>query len=179
MPDRRWKLSAESITAAAAVVAALIALGIGVWENIQQRQHQRLSVFPSLGYIIELRNVDADASLQAEIQIVNDGVGPAIIDETRIRVGQPDGTERVYSTWTEAATALEAWGVQVAGHAEFREGSVFGAGRERSWVTLQLPAAEESQAAVQRFAELLERLTVTIRYHSIYRDEFRAPLPPR
>lgn len=178
-PERRWTLSAESVTAASAVVAALIALAVGVWENVQQRRHARMSVFPSIEYVAELRTEETDSSARGAIRIVNEGVGPAIIDDVRVRVRRLDGSEQVYRTWAEAEEVLGTLGVEITRRAEFGEGSVMGAGRERDLVVFEFEAAERPQQAAERFARVLDRLGVEIVYRSIYGDEYRATLESR
>jgi hypothetical protein len=180
MARSRWALSAESITAAAAVVAALVALAVGVWENAEQRRHNRLSVFPSLDYIAELRvrTEDQDTVRQAVIRIVNEGVGPAVIDEVGIRVRDPAGVEREYRSSEEAEPALEAWGVVVRSRADFGEGAVMGVGRERDLVSFSFPAGRDPQELTRSFTRVLEHLRIVIVYHSIYGDPHRAVFEP-
>lgn len=172
MPDDRWKLSAETITAASAVVAALVALWVGIWENAQQRAHNRLSVSPALELVAEVRSSDADTVDRAVIRLVNEGVGPAIVEDVRIRVREPGGEEHAYGGWTEAEPALERWGVDVTSRTELGGGTVLGVGREHDLVTFEAEGVGES--GQRSFTRLLEQVGVEIVYRSVYEDEYRA-----
>lgn len=174
MPDGRNGLSAESITAIAAVVTALIALAVGVWENVQNRRHARLSSIPSLDYIVELSSSDDDASAGGVIRVVNQGVGPAVIDSVRIRLDR-DGGEEVYSTWTEVEPALEELGIRITGRAEVSDESVMGVGRDQDLVTFELREGED-RSLESVYGDLLDRMTLVIAYRSIYGQEFEAVL---
>lgn len=178
MPDAHNGLSAESITAIAAVVTALIALAVGVWENVQNRRHARLSSIPSLDYIVELTSGDDDASPDGVpggvIRVANQGVGPAVIDSVRIRLDR-DGGEEVYSTWTEAEPVLEELGIRITGRAEVSDESVMGVGRDQDLVAFELQEDEDRSIEVV-YGDLLERMTLVIAYRSIYGQGFEAVL---
>lgn len=178
-PDERrgrWAISAESITAASAVVAALIALAVGVWENVQERRHNRLSVFPSVELVAEVRPAAApDSVTRASVRLMNNGVGPAIIDTVLLVLRGGDGEERAYTTWEAARPVLDAWGVRLGSRAELGEGTVLGVGNEFRLVTFELPDSVPG-AAVRRFDELLHRLGIVVVYRSIYGDVHRSTL---
>lgn len=165
-------MSAESVTAASAVVAALVALAVGIWENAQERQHHRLSVLPALEYVVELRDAEEGGGMRGIIRTVNEGVGPAVIDRIRLRVRDASGVEREYTSWGEAAPALGPPGVEITGRAEIADGSVVGIGRMRELVTLRFTESDAPADTMERFGRLLERLIITTEYHSVNGDEY-------
>ncbi|MEX2473140.1 MAG: hypothetical protein WEA34_13215 [Gemmatimonadota bacterium] len=172
MPDRKWVPSTETIVSASAIVAALIALFVGVWENVQERQHNRLSVFPHLELITELAtNEEPDSVDRAIIRIINEGVGPAIIDEVRIQVRDQAEDWHIYESWEAAQEPMEGWGVRMRGRVELPEETVMGIGREFSLVTFTAPA-DSPEGPEHPFFQLLDQLGLVITYHSIYGDEY-------
>lgn len=174
MAHSRWSLSAESITAGTALITALIALGIGVWENVEMRRHNRLSVAPSLTFMAELQSAESDTLDEATIRLVNEGVGPAIVDEIRISLRDDEQDHPVYHSWEDARPALEQFfDFSMTGRSEIGPGTVLSIGRTLDLVTFETPRGQHSKPS-QSFQSLLDALSITIEYHSIYEDEFRA-----
>lgn len=170
MPKGR-KLSPESVAAVAAVVAALIALGVGVWENVQMRRHNRLSVVPHLNFNAELSDGEAPDSLpRGVIWLSNEGVGPAVLEEMSIVLREPSGEERRYASWSEALPAIRRLGLEVPIRAELGSGTMLGVGRRLE--LLRVTATERGGEEALR--SLLDRLVLGVEYSSIYGDAFRA-----
>lgn len=165
--------------AVSAIVTAVIALVVGVWENVQERQHNRLSVIPALEYVVELREApDAepdDAAQAVQIRMINEGVGPAVLRAVEIRITDDAGQSHSYASWGAAAPELRALGVTLAGRSEISSGSMISVGRELLLARLELPAGPDGSLK-RRVDELLQRLQITLVYESIYGDTYRATL---
>ncbi len=176
-------VSAERVTAVAAIATALVALAVGIWDNVQTRQHNRLSVIPHLVFVAELGDVD-DSGSTADIEpreggtlsLRNEGVGPAVVDSVSVHVLGPDSTRHTYPSLPEAEEPLETWhpGVEILGTTEIGSGSVIASGRD---VPLLRFAVEEvvlpdtlAGEGTDLAVALLERLSMVVHYHSVYGD---------
>lgn len=63
----------EKLQSLIAIIIAIVALGISIWQGFEQRQHNRLSVKPLLNFEVIAHNQTKS------IMLSNDGLGPAII----------------------------------------------------------------------------------------------------
>jgi hypothetical protein len=86
-------LTASDITAICAVIVAVAALGVSVWEGIANRQHSRLSVRPLLH--LEFFNTDVR---DVTVTLENNGPGPAIIVEYEVSLVGGNGERQVLDT---------------------------------------------------------------------------------
>src|SRR5687767_3333578 len=110
MTNEQRSATASTIAAASATVAAMAAVVIAMWDNVQSRQHNRLSVLPYVD--ITLTRTDyADGALTIE----NQGTGPAIIQGMTIRVATPHGRDTAFAEWGPAAPLLRASGASLNG----------------------------------------------------------------
>lgn len=156
-----------------AIITATIALGVGVWENVQMREHNRLSVTPHLQLTAEFRTVEADSVDQGIIRVTNEGVGPAVIDRVEVVVTGPDGEKRHFETWGEARTLLEElYGVALARRVEIGPDVMFGADRTHELAIFEKPTTAETPL----FPSLLEHVDLRIAYHSVYGEPFETDL---
>jgi hypothetical protein len=174
MPNRQPpRVSPHSITAVMAIITAVIALGVGVWENVQMREHNRLAVTPHLQLTAEFHSADVDSLDRGIIRVSNQGVGPAVIERVEVMVTGADGQEQRFETWGEARALLkELDDVHVSRRAELGPGAMFGAGE-----ALELARFEKASTAEEPlFPSLLDRLDVRIFYHSVYGESFETDL---
>ena len=74
-------MSPTMIVSWAAVAIAAVALGFSIWQGIEQRRHNRLSVKPTLAYYVTSGEPDGRA---AGVYITNVGAGPAFPVRTRV-----------------------------------------------------------------------------------------------
>lgn len=184
MTPRTGRARPETVTAAAAVVTAVVALGVGVWDNIQTREHNRLSVVPYLVFTVELQGVDGDEPGDAEapaggdedaegpvrrgrLTLRNEGVGPAVIDSIRVEVDRTGGGTASFSSLNDAEPALATLdeGVRIDATTHVSPGVVLAAGRELPLMSFHLEggAGEAAQAL-----DFLERFRMVVRYRSVY-----------
>jgi len=71
--QQRSRFSPHSITAVMAIITAAIALGVGVWENGQMREHNRLAVTTPFQLTAEFHSVDAGSLDRGIIRVWNRG----------------------------------------------------------------------------------------------------------
>lgn len=174
MTTSKKVFSAEMITAISAVIAALIALAVGVWENVEMRRHNRLSVVPHLNFTARVSTADTTDVGEGVIWLDNEGVGPARLGEFRVLLEDEDGDVHGFDSWGEAIPFIQAGGVRVRTRAEMRPGLMLGAGRRLELIRLEA----ERESAERILLDLMNRLQVTVAYHSIYEEEFFATFNP-
>lgn len=175
MPKRRWRWTTESVTALGAVFTAFVALAVGVWDNVESRRHNRLSVVPHVSLTTTLNTSQTDSAHVGLLTVRNEGVGPAIIRSVRIRVRDDDYRDQEFETWGEARGAIERiLDVKVTGRAELEDGSVLGTGRQLDLVTVETtgPIPRVRVGDGHPFGRLLMRLSVQIHYESVYGDRY-------
>jgi hypothetical protein len=83
-------MNSEKAVAWLGLIVAVFAVGIGVYDSHKNRLHNRLTVQPLLGFVIE------DQPNQLELYFINQDVGQALLHWTRIYY---DGD--LQETWTE------------------------------------------------------------------------------
>lgn len=178
-------VSAETVTAVAAIATAVVALAVGVWDNIQTRQHNRLSVIPHLVFVAEFGAVDEEEGVLeggsregATLTLRNEGVGPAVVDSVSVHLLGPDSTRREYATLPEATGPLERTepGVQILGTTDIGSGSVIAPGREIPLLRFAVDEAAVADTLAGDGTDLafavLDRLTMVVHYHSVYGDAY-------
>jgi hypothetical protein len=151
MGDSGKRLRADTITAIAATITAVAALVVTVWDNVQTREYNRLSVVPKLTLVVQRTGAE-----NAVINLRNDGVGPAIMRKIEIRLVSPEGVKTSYASFANAHAALEDHGVQVTGYWDFDGG-------------LESASSDPVQS-------LINGLSARISYESIYGDPQEALL---
>lgn len=166
-PRERRGLSPEAITAAAAVFAAVVALSVGVWENIEMRRHQRLSVLPYVDFVQEV--TQGDSVNQGGLVLINSGIGPARIDGMRITVHGASPPDSTFAEWSAALSAIEALGASVQSLSNVLPGSMIPAGGAQELI--RFAPGDGGQAAVDR---VFGALDVTVDYESVYGEPFKA-----
>ena len=178
MPSNRWRLSAESVTAASAVLTAAVALAIGVWQTAETRRHNRLSVQPRLvldeAFSVPdgLNGSAPPDSLRARVTVRNQGLGLADVLGMSVRVSPRRGDEQTYSDWAAAVPAIEGLGVRVGTRATLRGGDLINAGDE----VVLLELHNTRPLGVDSLKAISERIGVGLTYRSLYDERFDVSL---
>lgn len=162
-PGKKRRFGASEIAALAATVAALAAVAVAVWDNVQQREFYRLSVVPSLDYL-----PSKEGTTEGAIALTNAGVGPAKVRHTRIALC--GGSEiSSFASWNAAREALRERGVTLTAYHDVREGEVVASGRTFDWARFE---SRDTAPGVDRIQDLLDALAFRIRYVSVYDEPF-------
>ena len=168
------KLNASTVAAAAATITAVAALFVAVWENVQSREYNQLSVRPYL--MIEASRTTREGRDQGQLTLTNQGVGPAVIRSLQLRLAD-DPASGVYENWGHVASLLREQGVRVTGWTDLSPGRPLGIDRELTLLgfeqdvvdgTLQGPSVQD----------VIESLHIVIEYEAVYGDAFEASWPP-
>lgn len=162
---------AETVTAIAATVTAIAALFVAVWDNVQTREYNRVSVQPHL--VLEFSKHQGDDANEGRLVLRNEGIGPAVIDRIAIELAGPDGARNEYSSWNEARDAIRRDTLLVTGYSDLREGTVLGI--ERAMDLLEVEQIEP--AAGDRVQALINRMSVRIVYSSVWGETYEAGWP--
>ncbi len=159
------KLNADTVTAIASVIIALAAIFISVWQGVETRKHNQLSVTPKLDIFQESRQKVRSIGLF----IANHGLGPAIIGDIIISVRE---TQFKVNTENGLIEVLDKLGIneQWVQYHYISQGSYFQAGERRL-----LLAADRSKINIDdehRFKGAISLLKVRIDYESVYGEKF-------
>jgi hypothetical protein len=149
-----------------APVIAVAAIGLAVWEGIENRRHNRLSVRPRLDGGIEAGR-DSNGEY-ARMAVESTGLGPAVIDAFRVYFDgeiQDPGSRPSGRRWDKVIVAMSAEGVQINARA-FGSGHYFPTGREYVLFEAKRPGAPSSD--VRPMSHLVDRLAIQICYCSVY-----------
>lgn len=171
-PNASGTVRAETVTAIAATVTAVAALSIAVWDNIQTRSYNRVSVQPHL--VIEFAKHQGPTGDSGTLVLRNEGIGPAQIEGITIQLVDREGTPRSYGSWNEARSAIRAENLLVTGYTDLTDSSVLGIERTMELLSVQSEPEGGSEDPVQ---SLINRLSVTIRYTSVWDAPYQTTWP--
>lgn len=169
--DTRERHSNASIAAAVATFTAVLAVAVAVWDNVETRKHNRLSVMPYV--VLDHTRSDSGGLTRAEVSMSNAGVGPAILQELEIRFRTPQEDETVAAVWGTIAPLITREGVQIRGWADVDSGTALGIQQRQRLLHIQA-GGEDSGDRVQG---VLDRLRLRLRYASVYGDQHEAVMP--
>jgi hypothetical protein len=147
----------DRIMAVSAIVAAVAAVLVGVYEARINREYQRISVWP------RLQQSDSFMAEAYERNVTNVGNGPAIIKSVEIRV---DG--EIKRTWGEVIRALI--GKPIPGNITswLHNGAVIVA--NKNVTTLKLAPGDDARKFWE--AAQTDRLNIRICYSSLYDESW-------
>jgi hypothetical protein len=148
----------------------VVAVVIAVWDNVQTREHNRLSVLPYV--VLQREQRDSGGVNRGQLTMSNEGVGPAILQVLEIRLPTESGRDTVFTAWGSAAPLIRRQGLQILGWMDIVRGSALGVQREG--VLLRVEAQGDS--ANPRVQAFLDRLRLRLRYTSIYGEGKTATL---
>jgi hypothetical protein len=150
---------------AAAVVIAVTALGLAIFEGRATRQHNRLSVRPELN----LQHHLGGSKGRIGLSLQNAGLGPGRILGVEPRVAGVN-VENTDDGWPSALDALGLGDLRPV--YEVATGAVIQAG-ERVWL-FSWPYDDESQKVLGKLDAALPNLSVIVRYSSLYNEKAEA-----
>lgn len=90
-------IRSEKIQSGVAIFIALLALATSFWQGCEQRRHNRYTIRPLLS--IQFLGLDSTKTLR----LVNNGFGPALIEEFIVKSGENKWTGEDGNPWAELA----------------------------------------------------------------------------
>lgn len=154
----------ELVFSICGILIALSASIATIWQGVLMRKHNRLSIKPLL-------RIDTFilADQPPTISIVNDGVGPAIIESIEIFF---DGNEIINDSMQHKMLSLTEqlhFDVEQSKIFAIKKGEVFGTGSH--WLFEFTPSPQTiSQSAI--ISERFSKVKFKIKYKSIYSESF-------
>lgn len=158
------------VGAVAATFTALVAVAVAVWDNVETRNHNRLSVLPYVA--LEHARSDSGSVTRAVVTMSNAGVGPAMLRELEIRFPAAGGRDSISAAWGDVAPLISRHGVQIQGWRDVDERTALGVQETDTLLRIQAEG-EDSGSRVQR---VLDGLRLRLRYSSVYGDPNEATL---
>ncbi|MFA1545686.1 hypothetical protein [Actinomadura chokoriensis] len=150
----------QTIVSACAILIAVLSLAVSIFEARAARAHNRYSVKPML----QLRHVAKYGSSEAGVKIANIGLGPAVIDETIVKL---DGNHLGEWNLDTYHAIFDQFPIQPQVSTLFH-GGLIPAGHQ--YFLVRIEDFDEKEHAW--FWELVtNRLYIEVRYKSLYRDE--------
>lgn len=152
------------------LVIALTAIGLAVWEGLENRRHNRLSVQPRIGGDIQPGSDGQREFLRLGIE--NNGLGPAVLTAYRVYIdGELQDTAGDFGTgrWQAVAAALDLEGDSATqmNARGFSAGYYLPAGEAATVFEVIRPMRAPGDSAPALF-DLLDRLAIQFCYCSIY-----------
>jgi hypothetical protein len=170
--------NANTVTAAAATITAVAALAVAVWDNVQSRAYNRLSVRPLL--VLDAQRNTTDSIDRGELTISNQGVGPAIVRRVRIRYvpisGGPDAATASADTlefeaWAELAERLRNLGFLVTGWTDVATDRPIGTDHSIQLFRFQVDIDDTPEAGAD-VQDVFDAVTLNVDYESVYGERF-------
>lgn len=151
-----------NLAAIAATVTAVVAIVIALWDNVQTREHNRLSVLP----YVDITRFQQDSSGVARGDLVysNEGVGPAMMRGAEIRLKLAEDRDTTVTRWSDLVPLMRERGVLVTGYVDVDSGAAVGV--QRGGNLLSVRASGEGGGQVVQ--DLFDDLAVRLRYASVY-----------
>jgi hypothetical protein len=145
----------EKLSHYGVLIIALTAVAVSVWQGrLSQKQleialqHNKLTVRP---YLELIKNIDGSNDM-LEINIANQGYGPAIVQEFTLSYGDvvSDGWNPVLDAANENANIRQLY--------NYSQGSVIAPGTERTMLRLKTPNVQKGMRVFIKYRSIYEEL---------------------
>lgn len=147
-----------------AMITAVTAIAIGVWDSAQTRQHNRLSVAPYL--VVDFTTQVSPEQALFYITLSNEGVGPAVVKSVTINM-PPSLGGGTFKEWQPVQELLRTKGVDVPTYWNFEGGEALGVQRSRELFRAIVSSGDQAEALLAE----LSQIKVSVRYASVYGNE--------
>lgn len=152
----------------AAAIVALCALGFTAYQTWATRRHNRLLVRPKLDLLAN--RVMGPNRGKIDLSIVNNGLGPAIIDSFQVTVDGGAVNLKVPSEVETAMTRLFGPGKRSFTIGTFAVGTALRKDEARQLLGMEFPATNQTE--YDAVENQLNRVRVAIDYRSLYDEKF-------
>ncbi|HEX6588681.1 MAG TPA: hypothetical protein VF039_06635 [Longimicrobiales bacterium] len=146
------------------LLIAIVAIALAVWEGLENRRHNRLTVQPRLNASIDAgRNSDQE---YVRMALESSGLGPAVLTRFVIYfdgVAQDTTMNTDTHPWANVIAGVEQDGMSINAQA-YGMGSYIPSGEER----VLFEATRQYDAAAPSLSDILDRIAVQVCYCSIY-----------
>ena len=160
-------MNTDKVLSISAIMIALAAVGVSIWQSVEIRKHNRFSLAPYIVVAPGLTGLDGKNGVFVE----NNGTGSAFIINAEI-VANGKVFDLTKNSWPQIYKHLN---IKPLCHSEswFPKGSVLKAGMEHQLIG-PTKSAEKPTCRIE-FVKLLSanKLQLNLEYQSIYEEEFQ------
>ncbi|HEX8922600.1 MAG TPA: hypothetical protein VF766_14090 [Pyrinomonadaceae bacterium] len=163
----------ETAIGIAASVIAILAIVVSVWQGVEQRRHNRLSVKPAL-------NFDTDSAVDGTILSValkNAGTGPAIIKQFTLYIDDRPVPAIDGDVWlpAEKILGLEDPNIHFTDYCYYA-GDVMPANETQHIINIDRKDYE-NLADKEKWKKAISRIKLKVVYASIYEEQYETRFP--
>ncbi len=153
----------ETYIALASATVAICALGVTVWQGRQNHKHNKLSVRPFLEPELERQRDDSNDQGKIILELVNRGVGPAIIKNFVLLFNGEEVSQNSIKTYHDFLNRKLK---------DFHNASLSACGPEESiQIGQRLGLISFNYIISKQNVSFFDKLDFLIEYQSIYQDE--------
>ena len=163
------KLSSEKILSISAIIIALASIFISIWEGIEIRKHNRLSVRPKLeiSYNVAQNNFG--------YELINNGLGPAIIVEKKLFVDNKEIKASGFSGYDDFFEVLNLKDRLVM-HGATGSGTTIRPSENENIFIFKFVENEDKERLI---SQIYNRVRIEISYKSMYDESFLCKVPSK
>ena len=166
--DKKKFLSTDRILSISAIVVALCAVFVSIWQGLVTREHNRKSLLP---YITSSQVISGEQG-KSGIYVSNGGVGPAFIKSVNITANGKTFDLTLYS-WPDIYEHLSIKG-ECFREAFFKTGSVIQSRDHVQFLAITTSSTSESSSCREEFLKILRisEFDIAIKYESAFKEKF-------
>ena len=158
-------MTSEFIIATASIAIALSALAVAIWQGILMRRHNRLSLRPHLMF----RQMMSEANPQFSLELLNNGIGPAIIKGFQVLLDGEREDQFEAQGWMALLDLIGLKGRAIG--ASCGPDEFLASGQA---LTILKYDSSPSPMDNRKLREALRRIEVRIEYQSVYGSKYGA-----
>ncbi|MBN1999733.1 hypothetical protein JW935_19415 [candidate division KSB1 bacterium] len=166
----KQKFFSEKVVSVSAIIIAVASIVVTIWEGMEIRHHNRLSVRPKF----EIFYYPDTENNNHSWFIVNNGIGPGFLKSSKAIVDDKVFSINYFSSFSEIAESLNIKDVYVAGKSSFNPGLTIISGAQKKILTLAFKNGENPGID---FWHIHERIKFKIGYTSMYNELFECEYP--
>jgi hypothetical protein len=164
---KKRTIDPNAILSVCAILIAFISICISVWEGMETRRHNRLSVRPKLELSF---NAGKD---NFGYNVVNNGLGPAVITGLTIRV---DGQKADYSGYLDDILAKMNLQGRLLKKSAIDSGSTIISGGNAAIFICKFQDNDDRETILK---SVYSRISIQLNYASMYDEPFSCTIPKR
>jgi hypothetical protein len=151
------------------MITAIAAIVLGVWDSVQNRRHNRLSVAPYL--VCDFTMSATPQQTTFAVYLTNEGVGPAIIQAVSITLPESLGGG-THPDWTTIVGVLRERGIDVLSYWNYEGGEALGVEGERELLRAAVARSDSTATLLEQLASI----QIVVDYVSVYGNKSEARL---
>ena len=153
----------QYITSISAIIVAIAAIAVSIWQGVDNRKHNRLSVKPKLQIIFK-----SDLLEGPQITVSNNGLGPATVDKLEVSLNGKTFPGSAINAVLELKREMGLDGFSFS--FDPIEGSTIRAGEKL--VIMKFPDASAFKEVYDSLAAYINQIDFHLTYQSMYGENF-------